>query len=78
MFDEASVGKLWDYMDGVKNDMTREEKEAAEVAAAAVAEAKEAPTGEQAGEAKPAGKSKKGARVCVRVWSATWFVWIHT
>lgn len=61
VFDEASVGKLWDYMDGVKNDMTREEKETA-AAAPAPAKAEQTAPKEEAAESKSAGKQKKGIR----------------
>ena len=75
VFDEASVCKLWDYMDGVKNDMARDEKEAA----GAGAEAEEAARKEQEPEAKSAGgKPKKGpwlgVRVCVKCARLSWFV----
>ncbi|CAM9449539.1 unnamed protein product [Laminaria digitata] len=40
VFDEPGLAKLWEYMDGIKNDITREEKEAvASVATAASAAA---------------------------------------
>eukprot|EP00752_Nemacystus_decipiens_P002331 g2204.t1 len=59
VFDEGSVSKLWDYMDCVKNDMTREEKEAA---VAAEAEAKAAARKQQEAEATSAGDKSKKAK----------------
>lgn len=63
VFDEASVSKLWAYVDGVKNDLTAKEKEAtATPAAAAVAQvtaAAEEPKEETAATTEPARKSSK-------------------
>ena len=39
VFDEPGLAKLWEYMDGIKNDITREEKELVAAAAAAAATA---------------------------------------
>lgn len=59
MFDEATVCKLWDYVDGVKNGVTREEQEAT-----AAAKTEETAPVEEVAAPKPEGKKKKG--VCAR------------
>ncbi|CAM9767800.1 unnamed protein product [Ectocarpus fasciculatus] len=71
VFDETTVSKLWDYVDGVKNDMTAKEKEAvaaqaaaptpaaAVVAVAEVTAAAEEPKEETAAKTEPARKSSK-------------------
>lgn len=67
VFDETSVSKLWDYVDGVKNDLTAKEKEATATPAAAVVAdvtaVPEEPKEETAAKTEPARKSsKKGVR----------------
>ena len=65
VFDEPGLAKLWAYMDSIKNDITREEKEAAAstASAAAVAAPVVTPDAEQCAEQsseKPSGKSSAG------------------
>ena len=72
VFDEPGLAKLWEYMDGIKNDITREEQEvvaaaaASAAATAAVAASAVTPGAEGSSEKPPrkssAGKPKKGAR----------------
>lgn len=35
MFDDGAVAKLWEYLDGVKNDITKEEQASSDAVAAA-------------------------------------------
>lgn len=79
VFDEGSVSKLWDYMDGVKSDMTRKEKEASTATATATATVTVTTTEKvenvtpaeeiKLADAKPVENTKKG------VWMWAW-VWV--
>lgn len=64
VFDDAGVAKLWEYLEGVKDAVTQQEKKEAEAAATSESRpaAEEKPAGksaEKSGE-KSAGKTKKG------------------